>query len=43
MVGREAVMRVSSVITPVAMGTLKSQRRRTFLPFRSMSVTDFLL
>ena len=46
MVGRAARMRLSSVMTPLpslAMGTLKSQRSRTFLPFTSTSVTVFLL
>ena len=45
MVGRAARMRLSSVIAPVVLswGTLKSQRRRTFLPLTSMSFTVFLL
>ena len=46
MVGRAARMRLSPVMTPLpslAMGTLKSQRSRTFLPFTSTSFTVFLL
>lgn len=43
MVGRAATMRLSEVMTPSFSGTLKSQRTSTFLPFTSMSSTDFLL
>ena len=43
MVGRAATMRLSEVMTPSLSGTLKSQRTSTFLPFTSMSSTDFLL
>ena len=45
-VGRAARMRLSSVITPLpsfAIGTLKSQRNRTFFPLILMSFTVFLL
>ncbi len=38
MVGSEARIRVSSVIVPFLIGTLKSTRIRTFLPFKSRSV-----
>merc|ERR1719486_1088939 len=44
-VGTDARMRVSSPMTPSLMGTLRSQRMRTFLPLRSASersATDFL-
>merc|ERR1711903_127128 len=44
-VGTDARMRVSSPMTPSLMGTLRSQRMRTFLPLRSASLksaTDFL-
>ena len=45
MVGSAARMRLSSVMTLVFLsrGTLKSQRRKTFLPFTSTWVTFFLL
>ena len=38
-VGRAAVIRLSLVITPSFNGTLKSTRTRTFLPFKSTSLT----
>src|SRR5215208_4965799 len=42
MVGKEALMRLSSVTLPSCMGTLKSTRIRTRLPLRSISRTVFL-
>ena len=44
MVGRLATMRLSLVMAPVSLswGTLKSQRRRTFLPETSTSLMVFL-
>src|SRR5258708_13978590 len=41
-VGKAAVMRVSSVILPSSSGTLKSTRTRTRLPFKSTSRMVFL-
>ena len=41
-VGSAALMRLSSVTTPSAIGTLKSTRMMTRLPLRSMSRTVFL-
>jgi len=38
-VGSEARTRVSSLIAPFLIGTLKSTRMKTFLPFRSRSLT----
>ena len=43
MVGRAATMRLSLVMTPSFMGTLKSTRTSTRLPFTSMSSIVFLL
>ena len=37
MVGSEAVMRVSSVIAPFLIGTLKSTRMKTRLPEREVA------
>src|SRR5215203_4178291 len=42
MVGNAALMRLSSVTLPSAMGTLKSTRIKTRLPLRSISFTVFL-
>lgn len=45
-VGIDERIRVSSVIVLPSRGTLRSHRRRTFLPFRSVlgrSVMDFLV
>ena len=42
-VGRAATIRLSLVILPSLVGTLKSQRHRTRLPDTSMSSMDFLL
>ena len=39
-VGSEALIRVSSLITPPFSGTLKSTRMKTRLPLRSTSLTD---
>ena len=43
MVGMAATIRLSEVMTPFLVGTLKSQRHRTRLPATSMSSMDFLL
>ena len=40
--GKAALIRLSSVTLPSAIGTLKSTRIRTRLPFRSISLTVFL-
>ena len=42
-VGSAATMRLSLVILPSLVGTLKSQRQSTRLPATSISSTDFLL
>ena len=43
MVGMAATIRLSEVMTPFLVGTLKSQRHRTRLPDTSMSSMVFLL
>ena len=43
MVGRAATIRLSEVILPPLVGTLKSQRHSTRLPATSISTMDFLL
>ena len=43
MVGSDEVMRVSSVIAPFLIGTLKSTRMKTRLPRRSRSLIEYLV
>ena len=43
MVGSDEVMRVSSVITPFLIGTLKSTRMKTRLPSRARSRIEYLV
>ena len=43
MVGSDEVIRVSSVIAPFLIGTLKSTRMKTRLPRRSRSLIEYLV
>ena len=43
MVGSDEVMRVSSVIAPFLIGTLKSTRMKTRLPRRSRSLIEYFV